>query len=83
MRRPPCRLYASPPQRRSTHPLARTTALLRRREGSYSDVFQVNPPIGPGGYVREAQYRMVGKAAAQYKTQRKPGDKRPFWRVAW
>tara|TARA_B110001452_G_scaffold118776_1_gene98556 strand:- start:660 stop:800 length:141 start_codon:yes stop_codon:yes gene_type:complete len=46
-------------------------------------VFQVNPPIGPGGYVREAQYRMVGKAAAQYKTQRKPGDKRPFWRVAW
>ena len=55
-----------------------------KREASYSDVFQVRAPIGPGGYVRESQYRLAGKTDTNYKTMAlPPGDKRPFWRVAW
>ena len=54
-----------------------------KQEASYSDVFQVRAPIGPGGYVRESQYRLAGKTA-NYKTMAlPPGDNRPFWRVAW
>ena len=53
------------------------------REASYSDVFQVRAPVGPGGYVRESQYRLQGKTA-NYKTMAlPPGDTRPYWRVAW
>ena len=55
-----------------------------KREASYSDVFQVRAPIGPGGYVRESQYRLAGKTDQNYKTMAlPPGDNRPFWRVAW
>ena len=49
-----------------------------------SIALQVRAPVGPGGYVRESQYRLLGKAGANYKTQPlPPGDKRPYWRVAW
>ena len=55
-----------------------------KQEAAYSDVFQVRAPVGPGGYVRESQYRLLGKADANYKTQPlPPGDKRLYWRVAW
>ena len=59
-------------------------AMQMKQEAAYSDVFQVRAPVGPGGYVRESQYRLLGKADANYKTQPlPPGDKRPYWRVAW
>ena len=59
-------------------------AMQMKQEAAYSDVFQVRAPVGPGGYVRESQYRLLGKAGANYKTQPlPPGDKRPYWRVAW
>ena len=49
-----------------------------------ADIGNDPTPVGPGGYVRESQYRLLGKADANYKTQPlPPGDKRPYWRVAW
>ena len=45
--------------------------------------FQVRPPLGPGGYVREDQYRVQSRADASYKMQPRSGDTRPSWRVAW
>ena len=60
-----------------------------KREASYSDVYQVHPAVGPGGYVREALYRHQGTTADAVQSReykmcgRLPEDTRPGWRVAW
>ena len=62
------------------HELARQM----QREAAYSDVYQVRPPVGPGGYVRESQYRHQQGKPANYKMEGlQSGDTRPAWNVTW
>ena len=53
-----------------------------KREASYSDVFQVRPAVGPGGYMREDLYATNVDHKFKMQAQKK-GDARPTWRVAW
>ena len=67
----------------------RALAQQMKREASYSDIFQVHPAVGPGGYLRESMYSHQfdpsdQKQAIEYKKyDRLVGDRRPGWRVAF